>query len=72
MKELMQSMSDDLDKLARGNKTAAQRVRTNSVLFTKVAKLFRKESVSLSKQEFCSLGFATAKKSANPGDNPFP
>ena len=52
----MLSMCDDLEKLSKGNKTAAQRVRTNSLLFAKIAKLFRKESVSLSKKEFTSLG----------------
>jgi len=66
MKELMQSMCDDLEKLTRGNKTAAQRVRTNSVLFAKVAKHFRKESVALSKETFSSLGLST-KKSAETG-----
>jgi len=51
MKNLMDSMNADLRKTARGNKTAAQRVRTATVLFAKVAKNFRKNSVSLGKKE---------------------
>lgn len=61
MRNLMLKMCDDLDKLSKGNKTAAQRVRTNSVLFSKVAKLFRKESVSLSKKEFISISIKKNK-----------
>jgi len=64
MRDLMRNMCDDLDKLARGNKTAAQRVRTNSLLFSKVAKLFRKESVSLSKKEFTAL--IKTNRNSNP------
>jgi hypothetical protein len=60
MRSLMLNMCADLDKLSKGNKTAAQRVRTNSLLFAKVAKLFRKESVSLSKKDF--IAFTLKKK----------
>lgn len=45
MRELLGQMIVDLEKASRGNKTAAQRVRTSSVLFAKVAKEFRKESL---------------------------
>jgi hypothetical protein len=47
MKELMQKMCKDLDKTLQGNRTAAQRVRTSSVTFAKMAKTFRKESIVL-------------------------
>jgi len=46
MKDLMLLMCKDLDKTIRGNRAAAQRVRTASVKFAKLAKNFRKESVS--------------------------
>ena len=45
LKEILEEMSKDLDKTEKGNKAAAQRVRTGSIEFAKVAKIFRKESV---------------------------
>jgi len=36
----------DLDKAATGNKAAAQRARKHTLMFAKVAKLYRKESVA--------------------------
>lgn len=48
MKELIYGMSKDLEKTNKGNRAAAQRVRTASVEFAKVAKEFRKESVLMS------------------------
>lgn len=50
MRELLAQMIKDLDKAAKGNKTAAQRVRTGSVLLAKVAKEFRRESIALEKK----------------------
>lgn len=58
MKDLMHKMNADLEKTVKGNKTAAQRVRTSSVQFVKVAKMFRKESVCMGK----NLKKATASK----------
>lgn len=49
MNHLLVVMSKDLLKVVRGNKTAAQRVRTESVRFQKIAKLFRKESLHAEK-----------------------
>lgn len=49
MKEQIAAMSQDLEKAARGNHTAAQRVRTDSVQFAKLAKQFRKESIAFEK-----------------------
>jgi hypothetical protein len=38
-------ISKDLNKAEKGNKAAAQRVRTGSIKFAKVAKIYRKESI---------------------------
>lgn len=46
LKDLIQSIQYDLDKVGKGNKTAAQRVRTNTITFAKTAKIYRKESIS--------------------------
>jgi hypothetical protein len=51
MKSLIDGMNVDLKKTARGNKTAAQRVRTATVVFAKIAKHFRKESVFIGKKQ---------------------
>ena len=45
-KGLMPKGTSDLTKAVGGNKAAAQRVRVNTVALEKVAKLYRKESVS--------------------------
>jgi len=42
---LAQGIQDDLEKVAKGNKTAAQRVRTESLAFEKCARIFRKRSM---------------------------
>lgn len=56
LKETIQDMHDllspiikDLNKVGRGNKAAAQRVRTRTIKLEKIAKRFRKESVSAEK-----------------------
>jgi DNA-binding protein H-NS len=46
VRELLSEMSRDLEKAVKGNKTAAQRVRTASIVFAKTAKVFRKESLA--------------------------
>jgi len=45
MNQLLIHISESLAKASGGNKAAAQRVRTGTIIFEKVAKLFRKESV---------------------------
>ena len=50
MRELLLQMSCDLEKAVKGNKTAAQRVRTASIAFSQVAKTFRKESIASEKK----------------------
>lgn len=49
MKKLIEEIMHDLEKALEGNKTASQRVRTNSIKFSKVAKVFRKESIAADK-----------------------
>jgi len=46
MKELLGNISQDLEKSENGNKAASQRVRTGTVKLEKVAKVYRKESIS--------------------------
>ncbi len=43
--QLFEMILEDVPKVLKGNKTAAQRVRTKTVLISKVAKLWRKESL---------------------------
>lgn len=50
MKELLTNITEDLEKSENGNKAASQRVRTGTVKLEKVAKLFRKESISSEKK----------------------
>jgi hypothetical protein len=45
LEHLISSITKDLPKVHRGNKTAAQRVRTRTIQLEKVAKAFRKESM---------------------------
>ena len=49
VRELLSEMSCDLEKAVKGNKMAAQRVRTASIVFAKVAKIYRKESIAAEK-----------------------
>lgn len=46
LQDLLSVISDDLEKVQKGNKTAAQRVRTRTILLEKVALEFRKESMA--------------------------
>lgn len=46
MKRMLLEISHDLEKAGRGNKAAAQRVRTTTIQFAKIAKDYRKESIS--------------------------
>lgn len=45
LESYMEKMLKDLKKVAKGNKAAAQRVRTSTIKFEKIAKKFRKESM---------------------------
>lgn len=46
LKKLLLGISHDLEKAGRGNRAAAQRVRTNTIKLAKTAKMYRKESIS--------------------------
>jgi len=46
LQALLDGVTKDLEKGARGNKAAAQRVRTGTVKLEKIAKLYRKQSVA--------------------------
>ncbi len=46
---LLLSVTKDLGKVHRGNKAAAQRVRVGTIKLEKIAKRFRKESVTAEK-----------------------
>lgn len=49
LKTLLLALERDIDKAFRGNKTAAQRVRTGSIQFAKLSKLYRRESLAAEK-----------------------
>jgi len=49
LRQHLQALCRDLEKAASGNKAAAQRVRTESILFAKTAKAYRKESLQAEK-----------------------
>lgn len=61
LRELIDALASDLEKGGRGNKTAAQRFRTNSIKFTKISKIYRKESIQAER------GGKKAKKPAKRG-----
>ncbi len=48
---LLQAILKDIPKVLKGNKTAAQRIRTKTVKITKVSKVWRKESLDLEKKK---------------------
>lgn len=50
LKDLLHKISHDIGKAEGGNKAASQRVRTMTVKLEKVAKTYRKESISNEKQ----------------------
>lgn len=51
MKKQLSEMSKDLDKSLKGNRSAAQRVRTNSIKLAKIAKTYRKESIAAERKK---------------------
>ena len=46
MEHLLTTLTKDLVKACKGNKAAAQRVRTGTIKLAKIAKVYRKESVA--------------------------
>ncbi|MBS4165142.1 Uncharacterized protein NEOC65_000189 [Neochlamydia sp. AcF65] len=64
LRDLLQNITNDLEKAEKGNKAASQRVRTGTVKLEKVSKLYRKESI---KSEKTTKGTKkTAKKVTAP------
>lgn len=61
MNQLLSEITQDLQKAEGGNKAASQRVRTGTIHLEKVAKKYRKESISEEKKTK-----GTAKKAAKP------
>lgn len=49
LEDILTGLTKDLEKVARGNKSAAQRVRVGTIRLEKVGKQFRKESVHAEK-----------------------
>lgn len=45
LKDLLQQITQDIEKADGGNKAASQRVRTGTVKLEKIAKMYRKESI---------------------------
>jgi len=49
LEHLLVSVSNDISKVRKGNKSAAQRVRVGTLSLEKIGKQFRKESVKAEK-----------------------
>lgn len=49
LEHILVGISKDLNKVSRGNRAAAQRVRVSTIRLEKVGKQFRKESVAAEK-----------------------
>ena len=49
--ELLEEILQDVPKAFKGNKTAAQRVRTRTVKLSKLAKVWRKDSLEAEKRK---------------------
>ncbi|MBN1915315.1 MAG: histone [Parachlamydiales bacterium] len=62
MHHLLGHLVKDLTKAEGGNKAASQRVRTGSIKLEKVAKQYRKESVSAEKKGLFKKMKVTGKK----------
>jgi DNA-binding protein H-NS len=64
MRELLEEMGKGLEKTEKGNKAAAQRVRTQSIQFAKISKVFRKESIAAVKGKATKKTTKKTKKTA--------
>jgi hypothetical protein len=69
LRDLLANITSDLEKSENGNKAASQRVRTGTVKLEKIAKMFRKESISSEKK---TKGQKRPAKSAAAGKRPSP
>jgi DNA-binding protein H-NS len=66
MCSLLESIQKDMVKAEKGNKAASQRIRTTSIKFEKVAKLYRKESVAAEKSGGSKRKAAPKKAAKSP------
>jgi hypothetical protein len=66
MRELLASISVDLEKAIGGNKAASQRVRTGTIRLEKIAKNYRKESIQSEKSGSVKRGGAKKAKAHKP------
>jgi hypothetical protein len=60
--ELLAQLLEDVPKAMKGNKTAAQRIRTKSVKFSKLAKIWRKESLDQERKKSQKKKKSSTKK----------
>jgi histone H1-like protein Hc1 len=67
LKDLLAHITSDLEKSENGNKAASQRVRTGTVKLEKIAKSFRKESISHEKKTKGTKKAAKPASSAKKG-----
>ncbi len=65
MRKLLMEICVDLEKAVNGNKTASQRVRVHTIELEKIAKLYRKESVTSEKKSFAKAKASGSKKSSS-------
>lgn len=70
LRDLLTNIASDLEKAEGGNKAASQRVRTATVKLEKVAKAFRKESISNEKKTQGQKKPAKAKTAAKSQAKP--
>lgn len=64
LKRLASEIGKDLDKAAKGNKAAAQRVRVKTIELSKIGKVFRKESIAAEKKAGTKAKASTKKTPA--------
>jgi Histone H1-like protein Hc1 len=73
MRTLLETIMSDLEKAESGIKAASQRVRTTTIKFEKVAKLYRKESIKADKSGLMKkTKEASRKKTAAPAKKAAP
>lgn len=66
LKDLLLQVAADVEKAVNGNKAASQRVRTGTIRLEKVAKVYRKESISTERKTKGTKKKPAAKKKAAP------
>jgi hypothetical protein len=64
MKKDLGELCCNLEKAAEGNRAAAQRVRTGTIKFARIAKTYRQESVAAEKKESGKGGKKSLKAKA--------